>query len=40
MVINVINIKKSNPDKTQYVYSCETYGKDACKELQKYDFEY
>ena len=41
MVINVININKvSSKGENQYVYSCETYGKDACKELQKYDFEY
>lgn len=41
MVINVINIKKaSSKGESQYVYSCETYGKKACEELQKYDLEY
>ena len=41
MVVNPTKIKKISGDGiNQYVYSCESYGKKACKDLLKYDFEY
>ena len=41
MVVNPTKIKKINEDGiNQYVYSCESYGQKACRDLIKYDFEY
>ena len=41
MVINPVSVKKiSGKGLNQNVYSCEAYGKSACRALLKYDFEY
>lgn len=41
MTINPVSVKEiSNKDEKQYVYSCDTYGNDACKKLLEYDLEY
>ena len=41
MVINPVSVKEVDQGKSNdYVYSCDTYGKDACKKLQQYDLEY
>lgn len=41
MTINPTSVKEvSKGDSNNNVYSCDTYGKDACEELQKYDLEY
>ena len=41
MTINPVNVKEVDKnDSNNYVYSCDTYGENACQELQKYDLEY
>ena len=41
MTVNPVSVKEiDGKDINQYVYTCETYGKGACEELQKYDLEY
>ena len=41
MTINPTSVKEINSDGIKnYVYSCDTYGKDACDDLQKYNLEY
>ena len=41
MTINPTSVKEvSKGDSNNNVYSCDTYGKNACDELQKYDLEY
>lgn len=41
MTINPVSVEEvKQGSSNDYVYSCETYGKDACKKLQEYDLEY
>ncbi len=40
LVIDVVNIKKIEPFKQQYVYQCNQYGNGKCEDLAKYDFVY